>query len=75
VKCPYCDRSMLDGYIYNGQQPNQWLPKGAMPARINFTTTERGITLKNRFSFFKESGYCAEAYYCNRCKIVIAPAK
>ena len=75
MNCPYCGRTMLDGYIYNGRQPNQFLPKGVMPARISFTTTEKGVTLKNKFSFFKESGYSAEAFYCNKCRIVIAPTE
>ena len=60
------------GYIYNGQQPIQWLPKGVMPARIKFTKRAEGVDLKNKFSFLKESGYNAEAFYCNECCIVIA---
>ena len=75
MKCPYCGAEMAEGYIYNGAQPNQWLPKGGMPARIVFTTNSKGITLKNTFSLFKESGYCAEAHYCYPCRIVIAPAE
>jgi len=74
MKCPYCGREMYEGYIYNGQQPNQWLPKGVMPSRIVFTATDKGITLKNKFSFFKQGGYCAEAFYCYKCRIMIAAA-
>lgn len=75
MKCPYCGKEMSEGYIYNGAQPVQWLPKGVMPARINFTTTNKGITLKNKFSFFKESGYCAEAHYCYDCQVVVAKSE
>lgn len=75
MKCPYCGKEMSEGYIYNGAQPVQWLPKGVMPARISFTATDKGITLKNKFSFFKESGYCAEAHYCYDCQVVVAKAE
>ena len=66
MKCPYCGKEMSEGYLYNGKQPNQWLPRGI---------TDKGITLKNKFSFFRESGYSAEAFYCYQCRIVIAPAE
>ena len=71
MKCPYCGKEISEGYIYNGQQPNQWLPKGVMPARIAFTKRDEGV-LKNKFKFFKESGYCSEAFHCYGCHIVIA---
>jgi hypothetical protein len=75
MKCPYCGKEMSEGYIYNGQQPNQWLPKGVMPARIKFTKRAEGVDLKNTFHFFKESGYCSEAFHCYGCQIVIAPTE
>lgn len=75
MKCPYCGKEMPAGYIYNGQQPIQWLPKGVMPARIKFTKKEEGVDLKNKFMFFKESGYIAEAFYCYACHMVIAPTE
>jgi hypothetical protein len=75
MKCPYCGKEMPEGYIYNGQQPIQWLPKGIMPARIKFTKRDEGVDLKNKFSFFKESGYSAEAFYCYACNIIIAPTE
>lgn len=75
MKCPHCGKEMSEGYIYNGQQPIQWLPKGVMPARISFTKRDEGVDLKNKFSFFKESGYSAEAFHCYECHIVIAPTE
>ena len=72
MKCPHCGKEMSEGYIYNGQQPIQWLPKGVMPARIKFTKRDEGVDLKNKFSFLKESGYSAEAFHCYECHIVIA---
>ena len=75
MKCPICGKEMSEGYIYNGSQPLQWLPNGVMPSRINWTTTDKGVTLKNKFKFLKESGYKAEAYYCYECHLVIAPTE
>lgn len=75
MKCPYCGKEMIIGYIYNGSQPLQWLPNGVMPSRINWTTSKNGINLKNKFKFFKESGYKAEAFYCSECHIIIAPTE
>ena len=75
MKCPHCGEEMIAGYIYNGQQPIQWLPNGVMPARIKFTRKDEGVDLKNKFSFFKESGYRAEAYHCYACQIIIAPTE
>lgn len=75
MKCPYCGNEMSEGYIFNGQQPIQWLPKGVMPARIVFTRKEEGVDLKNEFHFFKESGYRAEAFHCYTCHIAIAPTE
>ena len=75
MKCPHCGKEMLEGYLYNGQQPIQWLPNGVMPARIKFTKRDEGVDLKNKFSFFKESGYRAEAFHCYACHIIIAPTE
>jgi len=75
MKCPYCGSEMSLGYIYNGQQPLQWLPEGVSPSKLVFTTTKKGITLKNELSFIKPSGYCAEAFHCEQCHIVIAQTK
>lgn len=75
MKCPCCKNWMLSGYIPNGGQPVQWIPDGQKPAFFSFTTTERGITLVNKFSPFRTGGYRAKAYYCADCKLVIAPTK
>ena len=75
MKCPYCGKETEAGYIYNGNQPLQWLPNGVMPSRINWTAKDDGVNLKNKFKLFKESGYKAEAFYCNKCHIVIAPTE
>ena len=75
MKCPHCGKEMSEGYIFNGLQPVQWLPKGAMPARFVFSKRNVGVDLKNKFSFFKEGGYSAEAFHCDVCRVVIAPTE
>ena len=75
MKCPYCGTEMAAGYLYNGSQPLQWLPNSVMPARIKFTKKDEGITLQNKFKFFRESGYRADAFCCGNCHIVIAPTE
>ena len=72
MNCPYCLKEMARGYIYNGSQPIQWIPDGKKPSKINFTVSGDGVKLNNRFSFFKISGYSAEAFYCDACAVVIA---
>ena len=69
MKCPYCDEEMSIGYIHNGNQPIQWLPSGKKPSIFRFSAVEDGVKLNSKFSL---NGYCAEAYYCNNCHIVIA---
>ena len=75
MKCPCCANEMVTGYLYNGSQPLEWLPNGVMPSRINWTTSGKGIPLKNKFKFFQESGYRADAFFCQYCHIVIAPTE
>lgn len=70
MNCPYCGRGMLPGYIYNGNQPMQWLPDGEKPSVLAFAAAEKGVSLLNRFTL---RGYHAAAFYCENCKIVIAP--
>ena len=69
MKCPYCEEEMSIGYIHNGNQPIQWLPSGKKPSIFRFSAVEDGVKLNSKLSL---NGYCAKAYYCNTCHIVIA---
>ena len=64
---------MAAGYITNGQQPVQWIPDGEKPSMFSFSTSDKGISLNNKFSPLKANGYKAEAYFCAECGIVLAP--
>lgn len=75
MKCPYCDKEMLSGYIPNGDQPVQWLPDGEKPSLFAFKTAEKGVALRNRFALLQANGYAAAAFCCEKCKIVIAPTE
>lgn len=75
MKCPYCQEEMKWGYIPNWMQPVQWIPDGERPSLLSFSIAQRGIALINQFKPLKAYGYRAEAHYCPKCKIVIAPTK
>ena len=75
MNCPCCGKDMMLGYIYNGNQPVQWIPHGKKPSAFAFSTAEGGVPLQNRFEPIKSNGYKAEAFYCGTCKLVVAPTK
>lgn len=64
---------MRPGYIPNGCQPVQWIPDGEKPSVFSFSVADTGIPLKNCFKPLKVNGYRAEAHYCPKCGIVLAP--
>lgn len=72
MKCPYCEKEMACGYLYDDNQPLQWIPKGKHPPRLSYSTAEDAIKLNNTFSFFKTGGYSAEAFFCDACRVVLA---
>lgn len=72
MKCPYCKKEMTSGYIPNGNQPVQWIPDGEKPSLFAFSTSEKGVTLNNKFSLLKANGYKATAFYCSDCGIILA---
>ena len=69
MKCPYCNKEMLVGYIHNGNQPVQWIPNGKKPSIFRFSAADGGVKLSNKLSL---NGYNAEAFYCDACHIVVA---
>lgn len=75
MKCPYCEEEMQVGYIPNGEQPVQWIPEGERGTLLAYKVAEKGVSLINQFKPLKANGYIAEAYYCPKCKIVLAKTK
>ncbi len=75
MNCPYCQKKMQLGYIPNWSQPLQWLPDGKRPSIFSFTAAKDAVPLRNQFRPLKAHGYKAKAYYCIKCKIVIAPTQ
>ncbi len=63
------------GQISNWLQPIQWIPDGQKPSLFSFSIAQNAISLINQFKPLKAYGYKAEAYYCSKCKIIIAPTK
>ena len=72
MKCPYCSKEMQLGYLYNGSQPLQWIPKGKRPSVFSYSVANYAVELNNNFKPFKVGGYSAETFYCEECHIVIA---
>lgn len=75
MKCPYCQREMSIGYLYNNDKPVQWIPDEDKPSFWRFATAASGITLKHSHSAFRRGSYRSEAHYCSACRIVIAPTE
>lgn len=75
MKCPYCGMEMQAGYIPNGSQPVQWIPDGEKPSLFSFSIAGQGVSLINQYKPLKANGYKADAHYCPKCKVVIAPIK
>ncbi|NBH82311.1 MarR family transcriptional regulator [bacterium C-53] len=75
MNCPCCQNEMQAGYIPNWSQPVHWLPEGKRPSIFSHTVTGSGVPLLNQFKPLSAFGYKAEAYYCQKCKMVIARTK
>ena len=73
--CPVCKNIMQEGYLYNGSQPVQWLPKTVRPSALSFSVKTSAVALRNTFKLFNHSGYSAVSFYCNHCKHVISPVE
>ncbi len=73
MKCPYCQKEMLPGYIPNWSQPVQWIPDDKRPSLFSFSVAEHAVPLNNQFKLLKVNGYRAEAHYCPDCGVILAP--
>ena len=65
--CPYCGEEMQLGYFGGVYHQLEWIPEG-IKQRKTILTKPTGIPL-NKPSIFKF--HKVEAYYCNRCGIVL----
>ena len=75
MTCPVCKNEMQEGYLYNGSQPVQWIPKTERPSPFSFSVAPRAVALHNSFRFFKRGGYSAPSFYCKYCRHVISPVE
>ncbi len=74
-KCPYCKSEMLPGSLPGESSPIFWVPEEKRSAIFTSRIPDIGILLKPASSqpgVF--SSHEAEAYYCPKCKIVLASA-
>lgn len=63
------------GFIPNGGQPVQWIPRGESVSFLSFSMAGKGVSLINQFQPLKANGYAAEAYHCPKCRLIIAKTK
>lgn len=67
---------MQPGYIPTGsKEPAQWIPNGEKPAPIAHMPAKNGVPLLGKFAWRFGGMYTAEAYHCDKCKIVLAYTK
>lgn len=73
--CPYCNCEMQEGYLPGESAPVYWLPKETGDTVFRFHVPDAGIELeKVQTGKFLNIRYKASAYYCKKCRIVIAKA-
>ncbi len=73
MKCPSCQKEMHNGYVFERDQPIQWIPAESKPSIWKTGVAEGSVVLGG--GGFWTGGYKAEAFYCKNCKIVILPVK
>ncbi len=74
MNCPYCSKEMRCGYLHDYEIPIKWIPADKKFSLLDFTTIGGAVPLKSeKYSWIK--GYVSQAYYCDKCDIVIAKVK
>ena len=73
--CPYCNCEMHKGYLPGETKPVYWIPESARDTVLCYHVPDAGIELEEaqtgKFLNIRLR-YKANAYYCQKCKIVIA---
>lgn len=64
---------MKAGYIPGTDQPVQWIPDGKKKSVFKFSVAYDGIALSDKGIHI--TGYTADAFFCQKCGIVIVPVK
>ena len=72
MKCPKCNQEMKKGYLISDALV-QWIPEGKKGPILAFVKTKEGVLLNNYEEGLRN--YKAEAYYCETCKMVVAPTE
>ena len=69
MKCPYCEKEMQKGFIYNARDSLRWYP-GETDTSGMWMEKEGSVMLA-KLSWV--TGAEAESWYCPDCRIVITP--
>lgn len=66
MECPYCKSEMSFGYLRTEECELHWIPEEDKELFLGIG--RRKVKLNNS----KPNSYSTEAYYCDKCKIIIA---
>lgn len=72
MKCPYCNKDMVEGYMAVGKNDFRWTPKGQIAFPINNTVYDYEVLLK-KTSFVKNKK--VKVFRCGACRIEIINEK
>ena len=69
MKCPYCDKEMAKGFIFDGNHV-RWYPEGA-DTMLSFPEENGAVRLNATGGVITSAR--AESWYCADCRMVITP--
>lgn len=72
MKCPYCHKEMIEGYMSVGKNDFRWTPKGQIAFPINNCVYDYEVLLK-KTSFVKNKK--VKVFRCGDCCIEIINEK
>ena len=71
MECPYCKAGMEQGFVKSTGYDLYWIKNGYEANMARRNVTEHGFFIADK-GF--NNGTQTQAYYCNKCKIVIMKA-
>ena len=69
MKCPYCEKEMQKGFIYNARDSLRWYPEET--ETVGMWMEKEGSVMLAKLSWV--TGAEAESWYCPDCRMVITP--
>ena len=66
MKCPFCNKIMIEGFVYSAKEDIKWTPKDETVGRVINTPKDTEILLA-KLNFLK--GCKIPVYRCSTCEI------